>query len=497
MSDENFQTNFGNENPNSHHNTRSELLNSQEETPSTLPQPLTNYRETDSESLRSTNSVGDLTSSRIEDTSYIITSNNNSDTNFINPSIIGNSYSRLSRTIGSFLNRTGSTASIEEMIQDETSILNRNEAAHSFVADMSSNSNSFSTSTSSSAYSLFNDESKNLKSKFHSKTSKFNSLNSKLTNLKKQKRNANSNSVMRDKFAYLMSNCENYYKVMTLPMEDTFNTQATTSNIKSSLEQINSLKKLKHDCHDETDQDALELLEYTSQIENELQEFKESTNNMRRNQDFHLCPLCSHCLFEPVTLVCGCTFCKKCLKELNSDMSSLQAKVSHHQQKQPQHRPTSTWLDSSDSESNDEPFRGFLLKRKFNRSNHASSRLEADNFRCYNCGKDHDHNSLNILRQNVLLTDTVDKFWSKNVEIRKLRNDIRNYICFCLESNMQEFDLDKFEYMLKDAYNQDPSNHLLLADLFLLNYFNDFNKDCIRYAKMACELRPDWIFVSL
>jgi len=60
---------------------------------------------------------------------------------------------------------------------------------------------------------------------------------------------------------------------------------------------------------------------------------------------------------------------------------------------------------------------------------------------------------------------------------------------------MQEFDVTKFEYMLKDAYNQDPSNHLLLADLFLLNYFNDFNEDCIRYAKMACEIRPDWAFV--
>ena len=508
MSDENFQTNFENEDSNSHNNNRNEL-NSQEAL-SLLPLPLTEHRESDSELLQSINTqtnnpifidnqANNSVPSRIVDTSNIVTTNNNLDSNFVDPNlIIASSYSRLSRTIGSFLGRTSSATSVEEMMQDESNILNLNET-NTQASYLSSDSNSYSTSTSSSAYSLFSTEMKKVKSKFHPKTTKFSSLNSKLSSLNKKKRKANSNSAMRDKFAYLMSNCENYYKSMCVPMENSFNTQTSTNIIKSSLEQTSSLKKLKHDFNDEpqVDQDALELQEFTSQIERELKEFKDSAKSIRRNQEFHLCPLCSHCLFEPVTLVCGCTFCKKCLKELNCDMSSLQLKFSHQQlqqqQQKPQYRSAATCFDSSDSESNEEPTRGFLLKRKINRSNQTTRQL--DNFRCFNCGKDHDHNSLNILKQNVLLTDTVEKFWNKNVEIRKLRNDIRNYICFCLENNMQDFDLDKFEYMFKDAYNQDPSNHLLLADLFLLNYFNDFNKDCIRYAEMACELRPDWAFV--
>jgi hypothetical protein len=500
MSDQNFQTNFGNENSNSQNNIN--FSSSQEINPSSLPQIFAGFLGPGSESLQSSiinDQEPDTVLTQFVDTSNIGT---NSDTDqhehFIDPDLPSltavTSYTRLSRTIGSFLNRTSSASSVDEVVQEESSM--------NIEAPYTNSSNSFATSTSSSTYSLFNSEAKKArvscfrgihdpasKTKFHPKTSKFNSLNSMLTNLKKTKRNANSNPVMLERFALLMSNCENYYKVMNMPMEDIFNTRASTKDIKASLEKINSSKKLKHS-ELQTDENSLELLDLTSQIENELNEFKASSNSISINREFHLCSLCSHCLVEPVTLVCGCSFCKKCLKELNNDIvSSPKLKGSN------QHHQSASLFDSSDSESNEEFARGsLLLKRKYPMlNNHASKQVEC--FRCFSCGKEHDHNSLNFLKQNVLLTDTVDKFWSKNVEVRKLRNDIRNYVSFCLEDSMQEFDVTKFEYMLKDAYNQDPSNHLLLADLFLLNYFNDFNEDCIRYAKMACEIRPDWAFV--
>ena len=140
--------------------------------------------------------------------------------------------------------------------------------------------------------------------------------------------------------------------------------------------------------------------------------------------------------------------------------------------------------------------RGFL-KRKLHRSSMTEDEDVRINWlKCYSCGKDHDHNSLSFLKQNILLTGVVGKFWPKSVESRMLRDDIRAYIRFCLEDSMQEFDLSTFEYMFKEAYNQDPSNHLLLADLFLLGYFNECSgAECLKYACMACDLQPDWPFV--
>ena len=416
------------------------------------------------------------------------------------------SFTRLSRTVRSFLNATSSITTIDQPqiepnnISGSTSTNTSSNQSNTLVVDSNeifgyeSNSSSRSSSTSSSMYSLFNNtisEKKfkintdnNNRSRFEPKSKLFNGLNAKLENLKKKKRNSNNNTSLLYKFANLMSNHENYYTIMTMPMEANFNTRA---NAKANLDELSSFKKKKNDDL-KIDAEIIELMEITNQIDAELNEETNKTLTSTTKRDykraFHLCSLCSHCLVEPITLVCGCSFCKRCLKALEDNYPRFKSETwyTDHQLQ----------AYSTDSDSSELPNRP-VLKRKMN----ASNQERANWFRCYSCGKDHDHNLLSFLKPNVLLSNVIDKFWSKNVENRILRNDIRNYVCFCLEDSMQEFDLNKFEYMFKDAYNQDPSNHLLLADLFLLNYFNDFNEDCLKYAKMACNLQPEWAFVSL
>ena len=470
------------------HFTNEHSNNSETQNAFTLPLTFTQYRDQDVSSVRSGNTLlnddneeNTQNPLRIQDASYISTlSTSNSylenASTGVSSSIHTDAYSRLSRTVRSFLNATSSANSLNGETLNDSNFMNSESTM----------------SASSSSYSLLSSEMQNkdaasYKQKqtssrlsFRPETKEFSILKAKLNHLKNAKTNPIENTVSLYKFAQLMSNHESYYAIMTTPMESNFSTFNSTSHIKTNLEQINSFKKKKHNSCDETefDQNSDVIIQLTTQIDNELREFETCNFESIKKREFHLCRLCSHCLVEPITLVCGCTFCKKCLKELNNACYSSQQKIS--------------LFDLTDSDLS--VANVSVLKRKFNQ---CTKRSQIDWYKCYSCGKEHDHNSLTHLKPNVLLSDLVDKFWMKNIENRKLRNDIRNYICFCLEHNMHDFDVSKFEYMLKDAYNQDPSNHLLLADLFLLTYFNESSDKCIRYAEMVCELRPEWAFVRI
>lgn len=199
---------------------------------------------------------------------------------------------------------------------------------------------------------------------------------------------------------------------------------------------------------------------------------------MDGSSNFHLCSLCSHCLCEPVTLTCGCTFCKACWAEY----------VAWSRRR----GGNSAQCARSQACSS-------AAKRKMTEDVNEGDE-EGKPVRCPVCARAHEHNTLGFLRPNVTVVQCVDKMWSHNVEIRRLRNDARAYACHCIQraatAKPADFDINLFDYLFNAAYTLDPSNHLILADLFILNYFYDCNQICLKYAQMACDLRPSWAFVS-
>lgn len=136
-----------------------------------------------------------------------------------------------------------------------------------------------------------------------------------------------------------------------------------------------------------------------------------------------------HCIVEPITLVCGCTFCKACLIEYNS---------------------LSTTTSGLQQELNLEEHPLENATRKIKRKLKSQSTCSTPT--CFNCSKSHEQNTSDYLKQNVLITKLVEKFWKQNVEIRKLRNDARNYVAYCIEENYDSLDFNKFEYIFNSAY---------------------------------------------
>lgn len=76
--------------------------------------------------------------------------------------------------------------------------------------------------------------------------------------------------------------------------------------------------------------------------------------------------------------------------------------------------------------------------------------------RCFTCSRAHEHNTLELLKTNVIVSTLVDRLWRNNVEIRRLRNDIRAYVCYCLDETTkagdEEFDVNLIEYLFNSAY---------------------------------------------
>ena len=234
---------------------------------------------------------------------------------------------------------------------------------------------------------------------------------------------------------HLFANCESYFSLMLSPVADNFYMETSLSRHR--------------------------------QVRQAIKQVSEASR--QSTPQFHICPLCSHCLLEPITLTCGCSYCKSCLNEYNLIGQAVGAS-------------------------------GLTIQ-------------------CYSCGKPHPKNPADCLKVNTLIALIVEKLWSVNVEIKKLRNDIRNYVIYDFESN-RTFDLHKYEFLFEQAYEKgkhpkhltiidlnpptsifdliflDKSNHLLLADLFLINYFSENYERSLRFAQQLVQLKPDWIMVN-
>ena len=115
--------------------------------------------------------------------------------------------------------------------------------------------------------------------------------------------------------------------------------------------------------------------------------FSDYSNNNSKNMkiEFYMCGLCYHYLYDPVTLVCGCTFCKMCLDEYN------------HSQ-----------------------FQIAVLKQYTDPSKHL--------YKCKNCNYSHNQNSSQYLNTNVFISKIIDKAFTVHTDSRALRNDIRKCI---------------------------------------------------------------------
>ena len=73
---------------------------------------------------------------------------------------------------------------------------------------------------------------------------------------------------------------------------------------------------------------------------------------------------------------------------------------------------------------------------------------------CFSCGRGHEKNTPNDLRVNTMVSLLVEKLWSPNVEVKRLRNEIRSYVVFELQNNNNKFDLEKYEYLFQQAYKR-------------------------------------------
>jgi len=111
---------------------------------------------------------------------------------------------------------------------------------------------------------------------------------------------------------------------------------------------------------------------------------------------------------------------------------------------------------------------------------------------CYNCGNVHRMNNFDDFKTNTLISQLVEKLWEPNLTVKNLRNEIRSLVVFDLE-NSGSFKLEKYEYLLQQAYEKDKSNHLILVDLFLINHFAGYIEKSEKYANDVVELKPLWI----
>lgn len=225
------------------------------------------------------------------------------------------------------------------------------------------------------------------------------------------------------KLKNIFSNYENYYATMLIPECDNFKLDA-------KIDTKFCCKRIRHSSNEEIKNESDW---YESEEENIDKEYFDLEANLDENSnhvkspmnrdEFHLCSLCCHCLCEPITLICGCSYCKNCLNEYNAALEKVKSE------------------SSTDSK---------LTGNKRKLSNDLNDKIEL--FKCYNCSFVHEKNSSEFLRPNFLLSKLVDKFWSKNVDSRNLRNDLRQYVCFLIDSDFENFNLGLMEKLFLKAY---------------------------------------------
>lgn len=174
------------------------------------------------------------------------------------------------------------------------------------------------------------------------------------------------------------------------------------------------------------------------------------------SSDFHLCALCGHCLVEPITLTCGCSFCKACLLEYNAwssgRLSALRLSTSIDSDVEQQNLNVASSSTSANTSRVSTKRKLHTLANERALANGAIDGQHHTPVRCYTCARAHEHNSPEYLKTNVLVSKLVDRMWRHNVEIRRVRSDVRAYVCFCLDEPSELFDINKFEYLLNSAY---------------------------------------------
>lgn len=164
---------------------------------------------------------------------------------------------------------------------------------------------------------------------------------------------------------------------------------------------------------------------------------------------FFICDLCSYILREPITLTCGCTYCKSCLDRYNRT--------------QLQHRNY------------------YLNKKRM----HAEQALL---FKCKKCGQKNPKHTLTYLKTNNCLSDCIAKLFGNYLDLNMLRVDLRNYVC------LNKFEIEFVLLLFENAFKLDETNSLLLSDLFLIYYFNDAYEKCAEIVDKIIELVPTWPF---
>jgi hypothetical protein len=201
-------------------------------------------------------------------------------------------------------------------------------------------------------------------------------------------------------------------------------------------------------------------------------------SGMERRREFHLCGLCGHCLVEPLTLVCGCTYCRACLLEHSVTVkcvaAAAAAQVNKKQQRKIQvsrlnlesyakfstkrkHSLSFTRTDNSEDEQSLDERQSATINAAASSSEAMINVAELAN-KCFNCSRTHPQNSSELVKQNVIVSKLVDKFWWHNIEVRKLRNDVRRFICLALDtcsntSTLSPRTVLKLDQMLKLSYD--------------------------------------------
>ena len=530
----NLEENPQNEEDNSNDSTDSNRRASNETIDTTQPMNTSNP-ELNTDNNNNTNTAILEQSQQTTSNQSTLTATNTSSEDNADQSILSNSnYSRLTRTVRSYLNATNSSISSEPSTATPTNPTIRPNQP-STLSQLENRYNNFSFSGSPSPLGSSNNSNSssqlNLDKicskadffnptfggplKFEPKSSLFYDLLRKSNQHLAESKLAQAKTNITDvkillKLANLYLAYENYYTAMFVPMNDNFKLNEANPNMNdlnrthienkddasNYLEKFSSsdfsFKRIKRTSHDDLsfncDNELSFLIDSSNEIENFLNDLLESSSSNSKpankeessqnensndksckSNEFYLCSLCCHCLVEPVTLVCGCSFCKACFKEYTNKLMKYKYKKVANKSAQckslfnysnliegdkRKNRDDSD-SDLSDNESSKSSSTSSLnnnnnsaksFKRKFSCQNKISP------FRCYNCNKEHDHNSTSFLKPNVLVCKLTDKYWHGNIEIRKLRNDIRNYVCYSMESNSELFDVDKFQFMFEEAY---------------------------------------------
>lgn len=212
-----------------------------------------------------------------------------------------------------------------------------------------------------------------------------------------------------------------------------------------------------------------------------------NTNLKLRSSEFFVCSICCHCLYEPITLVCGCSFCKSCLNEFNLtsiklSLIKLAKKNAADSLNELDLLANSTNFDMKQTCSNSQSCTEGTSNGKGDCQSDSEDSSESSNddnsnnnsetkfkslschnlglFKCYNCSRVHENNTAEYLKANTNIASIVEKLFQSKIENRKLRNDIRRYICLNLENNnnntsnkTKHFDVNKYEKMFLFAYS--------------------------------------------